>query len=268
MKIGYFESNVDLRYQDEVQGNLIHQVNQTIEVLKAKYLRAWISYEGLQRIEMWPVPLPALREAVLSAVVHRDYASGAPIQISVYPDKLMIWNPGELPPDWTVEKLLGKHASIPFNPDVAGVFFRAGLIEAWGRGIERILASCREAGTPEPEMRYEQTGLWVVFGYLPEHRAPAGLLTGEVPGEVPGEVTGEVERLVLELEVRKSRVQIQQALGLRHEDYFRERYLVPALRNGLVEMTIPERPKSSKQQYRLTEKGEILRARLLKEKDA
>ncbi len=190
VKIGYFESNVDLRYQDEIQGNLITQVNQTIEVLKAKYLRAWISYEGLQRIETWPVPMPALREAVLNAVVHKDYAGGATIQISVYPDKLMIWNPGELPPDWTVEKLLGKHASIPFNPDVASVFFRAGMIEAWGRGIERILESCREAETPEPEVRYEQTGLWMVFPYLPEHSTPAGPVTGEATGEVTDEGRG------------------------------------------------------------------------------
>jgi ATP-dependent DNA helicase RecG len=186
VKIGYFESNVDLRYQDEIQGNLITQVNQTIEVLKAKYLRAWITYEGLQRIETWPVPMPALREAVLNAVVHRDYASGAPIQISVYPDRLMIWNPGELPHDWTVKKLLSKHASIPFNPDVASVFFRAGMIEAWGRGIERILEACREAGTPEPEIGYEATGLWVVFSYLPEHIAFAVPVTGEVTDEVTG----------------------------------------------------------------------------------
>lgn len=167
VKIGFFENNVDLRYQDEVQGDLITQVNQTLEVLKAKYLRAWITYEGLQRIETWPMPMSALREAVLNAVVHKDYTQGTPIQISIYSDKLMIWNPGELPPDWTVEKLLGKHASIPFNPDVANVFFRAGMIEAWGRGFERILEACREAGAPEPEVRYEHTGLWVIFHFPP-----------------------------------------------------------------------------------------------------
>jgi len=83
VKIGYFESNTDLRYQDEIQGDLFTQVNQTLEVLKAKYLRAWITYEGLQRVETWPVPMPALREAVLNAVVHKDYASGATVQISV-----------------------------------------------------------------------------------------------------------------------------------------------------------------------------------------
>ena len=75
VKIGHFESNSDLRYQDEVHGDLFAQVNQTIETLKAKYLKALISYEGLQRIETYPVPEAALREAVLNAVVHKDYAS-------------------------------------------------------------------------------------------------------------------------------------------------------------------------------------------------
>ena len=86
-------------------------------------------------------------------------------------DKLMIWNPGHLPPNWTIEKLLGKHASTPFNPDVANVFFRAGMIESWGRGIERIMQACHEAGAPVPEVLHETGGLWMVFHYLPEHRA-------------------------------------------------------------------------------------------------
>jgi ATP-dependent DNA helicase RecG len=76
---------------------LFTQVNQTIEILLAKYLKAWISYEGLQRVETLPVPEPALREAILNAIVHKEYASGVPVQISVYSDQLMIWNPGQLP---------------------------------------------------------------------------------------------------------------------------------------------------------------------------
>jgi ATP-dependent DNA helicase RecG len=110
VKIGYFETNIDLRYQDEVHGDLFTQVNRTIEVLLAKYLKAWISYEGLQRVEALQVPEPALREAILNAIVHNEYASGVPVQISVYSDQLMIWNPGQLPPHWTVERLLGKRA--------------------------------------------------------------------------------------------------------------------------------------------------------------
>lgn len=208
VKIGYFEDNVDLRYQDEMQGHLIHQVNQTIEVLQAKYLRAWISYEGLQRIETWPVPMAALREAVLNAVVHKDYASSAPIQISVYPDKLMIWNPGELPPDWTLEKLLQKHASVPFNPDIAGVFFRAGLIESWGRGIERILEACREAGCLEPELRHEPSGLWVVFHFLPGGGHDS---TGETAGSTPVETPAKT-RMTAETSVETGETPVETRL--------------------------------------------------------
>jgi len=199
VKIGYFDKgDADLRYQDEVQGSLLMQVNQAVDILKAKYLRAWISYEGLQRIETFPVPEAALREAVLNAVVHKDYASGIPIQISVYPDKLMIWNPGELPPNWTVEKLLDKHASQPFNPDVANVFFRAGVIESWGRGIERIMQACVEVGVPTPEVRCDVNGLWMSFHFLPEHQVDSEHEEGRTTQEGLGEKLGENRRRMLE----------------------------------------------------------------------
>jgi ATP-dependent DNA helicase RecG len=92
-------------------------------------------------------------KAILNAVVHKDYASGIPIQLSVYDDRLVIWNPGQLPEAWTLDDLQQKHPSQPFNPDIANTFFRAGEIEAWGRGIERIFEACRKAETPEPELR-------------------------------------------------------------------------------------------------------------------
>ncbi|MBS7350132.1 MAG: hypothetical protein KIG95_08275, partial [Comamonas sp.] len=119
---------------------------------------------GLYRRERFPLPMAALREAILNAVVHKDYASGIPIQISVYADKLMVWNPGQLPDDWTLDKLMTKHASRPFNPDIASAFFRAGLIEAWGRGIERIIEACQQENYPTPQWQVEPGGLWVVFG--------------------------------------------------------------------------------------------------------
>ncbi len=165
IKTGYFETNSDLRYQDEIQGPAFLQPDRTIETLMAKYLKALISYEGLQRVESYPMPIEALREAILNAVAHKDYSSGAPIQISVYPDKLMIWNSGQLPGDWTVENLLQKHSSKPYNPDIANTFYRAGMIEAWGRGIERIMDACKAAEVPIPEIKFETGGLWVIFHY-------------------------------------------------------------------------------------------------------
>jgi ATP-dependent DNA helicase RecG len=169
VKIGYFLNDADLLYQDEVHGDLFTQVNETVDRLLIKYLKARISYEGIQRVETYPVPEEALREAVTNAIAHKDYASATPIQISVYDDKIMLWNPGHLPSGWTAARLLEKHSSEPYNPDVAHAFFRAGMIEAWGRGIEKILTACQAAGVPMPELRYEHTGLWVVFIMVPKN---------------------------------------------------------------------------------------------------
>lgn len=165
VKIGYFRNDADLMYQDEIHGSLFHQVRQTMDLLTTKYLKSIIRYDGLQRIDELPVPRAALREAVLNASVHKFYGSFSPIQISVYEDKLMIWNAASLPVGWTVETLMQKHSSQPFNPEIASVFFRAGEIEAWGRGIERIVNSCKEYGAEVPEWNFDGTGIWVIFRF-------------------------------------------------------------------------------------------------------
>jgi len=180
VKIGYFASESDLRYHDEVAGDLFSQVDKTMDLLLTKYLKAGISYEGIQRVESFPMPEPALREALVNAVVHRDYAVPAPIQIRVYADRLSIWNPGELPESWTTATLLGPHASQPFNPDIANAFFRAGEIEAWGRGIQRVIEACRHGGTPEPGIRLEARGFWFEFPFSADYLRSVG------PGGEPG----------------------------------------------------------------------------------
>jgi ATP-dependent DNA helicase RecG len=164
-KIGYFENDADLIFQDEVHGNLFEQIEKTIDLLFTKYVKAIISYEnGLNRIETYEYPKEAVREALLNAIAHKDYSTGATIQISVYKDKMMIWNAGQLPENWTMEKLAkSKHPSMPFNPDIANAFFRSGYIESWGRGFSKMTSQCLEAGLPEPLYDYEMSGYWVVF---------------------------------------------------------------------------------------------------------
>ena len=171
IKIGYFKSDADLIYHDEIHGALFKQVDQTLDLLLTKYLKAVISYQGVQRIETFPVPEPALREALLNAIVHKDYAASVPIQISVYDDRIMFWNPGILPMGWTVETLTQKHASQPYNPDIANTFFRAGMIEAWGRGIERIISACKEMNASLPDFKYEESGLWIVLPFAVQKKA-------------------------------------------------------------------------------------------------
>ena len=163
IKIGFFKTDADLLYQDEIHGSLFQQVRQTMDLLTTKYLKSIISYDDLQRIDKLPVPRSALREAVLNSIVHKSYGSFIPIQISVYDDKLMIWNAAALPTGWTIETLMKKHSSQPYNPEIANAFFRAGEIEAWGRGIERILSACMEADIQMPEWNFDGSGLWVTF---------------------------------------------------------------------------------------------------------
>jgi len=174
IKIGYFKESANLVYQDEVHGNLFQQVKTVLDILVTKYLRALISYEGIQRIESLPMPREALREALLNCVVHKAYESLTPIQIAVYDNKLEIWNCGVLPEDWTIDNLLGNHRSRPYNPDIANAFFRAGEIEAWGRGIERIVEACKNANTPEPEFKYDGGGLWTTFYFSKEYQEGIG----------------------------------------------------------------------------------------------
>lgn len=71
-----------------------------------------------------------------------------------------------------------------------------------------------------------------------------------------GEATGEAIRLLKVCKGEKKRAELQVALDLKHEDYFREMFLTPALDAGLIEMTIPDKPKSPNQKYRLTAKGQ------------
>ena len=113
VKIGFFgKSDSDLKYQDEVHGPLLEQVDKTIDLVYTKYMKARIAYEGIQRIEQFMFHKDAFREILLNAIVHKDYSSCNPIQISVYEDKIYVWNDGEMPPNLdTTDKLFMKHSS-------------------------------------------------------------------------------------------------------------------------------------------------------------
>jgi ATP-dependent DNA helicase RecG len=163
IKIGFFETDSDLRFQDEIHGNLFEQIEKTTDLLFSKYIKALISYEGLNRVETYEYPKEAIREALLNAIAHKDYSGGVPIQISVYNDKLMIWNEGQLPDNWTVKNLLEKHASRPYNPDIANALFRSGYIESWGRGTIKIINECKKAGIPEPVYIYDSSDISIEF---------------------------------------------------------------------------------------------------------
>lgn len=163
VKIGRFgQTDDDLRFQEVIEGNAFQLADKTLEVLDRKFFVSPISYKGLQRVESWEYPYEAIREVILNAIVHRDYM-GAPIQISVYDDKIIVWNEGSLPKDLTFEDLKRKHSSRPHNPILASAFFKGGLIEAWGRGTIKIINECKNAGLPEPLIENVSGGISVTL---------------------------------------------------------------------------------------------------------
>ena len=163
IKIGYFESDSELLYQDEVHGSILEQIDKAIELIYFKYMRAKITYEGIYRRERYFVPEAALREALLNAICHKQYESRIPIQVSVYDDRLYVANVGRLPENWTLENLMGKHASLPYNPDIAHIFYLAGFIESWGRGIEKICDSLKADNLPMPEYTVHPGDIMIKF---------------------------------------------------------------------------------------------------------
>ncbi len=163
VKIGYFETDDDLKFQDVIHGNLFEQIERTMGLLFTKYIKSEISYEGINRIEKYEYPRDAVREALLNAIAHKDYSGGVPIQISVYKDKIIFWNEGQLPENWTIENLLIKHPSKPYNPDIANTLFRSGYIESWGRGTLKMIRECDLARLPKPIYFYDMSGFFVEF---------------------------------------------------------------------------------------------------------
>ena len=139
---------------------------------------------------------PAL-EALLNALCHKQYQSGVPIQISVYEDKLYIANCGCLPENWTLENLMSKHASSPYNPNIAHVFYLAGFIESWGRGIEKICSACEKDGVPQPEYTINPGDIMIKFS-APEDRVIRSV-TGRVTEKVTDKVTDTLDETSLKI---------------------------------------------------------------------
>jgi ATP-dependent DNA helicase RecG len=162
-KIGRFLSETDIQSSDIIEGNLIDQVDKIMDVLRLKYLKAYISYEGMHRREKLEYPYDALKEAVINALIHRDYSNTSNLQIKVYDERLVMYNGATLSQEVPIERFGKPHQSKPFNPTIASVFYKAGFIENWGKGTLNIIDECVEYGLPIPTFEYEWTAVRTTF---------------------------------------------------------------------------------------------------------
>ncbi|MCH8012693.1 MAG: putative DNA binding domain-containing protein [Candidatus Marinimicrobia bacterium] len=109
-------------------------------------------------------PRLAVREAILNAIIHRDYSSySGSVAINIYPDKLKISSYGKFPKGITVKSLAEDHLSIPVNPDIAHIFFLRNWIEKIGRGTVKMISQCRDQGFKIPFWRVHGNSVTVTF---------------------------------------------------------------------------------------------------------
>jgi len=148
----------------EIEGDLFSEVEEVERFIFSNIsLRAWIEEGEIRRQEKWEYPPKAIREALVNAIVHRDYRSASKIQIRIFDDGIEFWNPGRLPEGWTVETLRVEHASEPFNPLIARMFFWVGYIEEIGTGTNKMIKWCGEWGLPEPDFQIKSENIVVTF---------------------------------------------------------------------------------------------------------
>lgn len=160
-------------------GNVFDLVDQSLDfVLRNIKKSIWLVPGKVQREEKYEYPPEAIREAIVNAIVHRDYLSPSKVQVRVFDDYLEIWNPGALPKGWTVEKLKQKHESIPRNPVLFKQFFWVKYVEDVGGGTLDILNQCKEWGIPDAEFEDTGTSIIVTFRrsvFTPEVLTKLGL---------------------------------------------------------------------------------------------
>jgi len=207
----------------------------------------------------YEIPRAVVSEAIVNAIAHRDYSSNGSVQVMLFSDRLEIWNPGSLPSSLTLKQLKEIHGSVPFNPLLAEPMYLAGYIEKLGSGTQDMFKLCEEAGLKEPKFSLDDGFRVIVW-------RSKDAVNREATMEVSGEVSGEVKRVVLVLDGEMKRIKIQEILDLKHQEYFRNNYLLPSLESGYIEMTFPDSPYHPKQRYRLTKKGELLKKLIKKTK--
>ncbi len=223
---------------------------------REKSVQAPVEYE---------IPPDVVREAIVNAVAHRDYTSNGSVQVMLFSDRLEVWNPGSLPPSLTLDKLRKPHSSVPANPLLAESLYLAKYIERMGTGTGDMIQDCRNAGLPEPDFSLTDGFVTTV------HRKPGrafeavggkreiessdqlGIQEDQV-GTKSGPSRDQVE--ILSKCKQESKIgELMKIISRTNRTKFRDQVLNPLIEDKLIEMTVPDKPRSSQQKYRLTKKG-------------
>lgn len=235
-----------------LEGDLFDQVEKAMTFIKRNIRMGAHITGNPKREEEWEYPLKAVREAVINAVCHRDYASPGNVQVRIFDNALEVWNPGSLPPDLSIADLKIVHESLPRNKSIARAFFLVRFIEQFGGGTLRIITECRAAGLPVPEFKLRPHAFRIIFKRAKgASRDQDGTKMAPSRHQVSAKSALSAEQIALLESARsaKTLVELMNVVGRKDRSKFRSGYINPLLKEKLLQMTIPSKPNSRLQKY-------------------
>ena len=241
------------------KGTAFQLVDQAVDFVLSKIaLSVGTRAESVQAPVAYEIPKEVVTEAIVNAVAHRDYTSNASVQVMLFTDRVEVWNPGRLPPPLTLEQLRVAHSSIPNNPLLAEPLYLAQYIERMGTGTLDMIRRCSDANLSEPEFTDSsgfKTTIWRTTP-LEQIKVP--------PESLPGDLKSKVLNLLTEGPLSKS--ELSKQLGQKEVSGQLKKVFRDLLTDRMIEYTLPEKLRSPRQQYRLTNKGSTELASLKSER--
>ena len=234
-------------------GGIVTDIEDSLRFIERNTRTAY-RIEKLQREEIPEYPMAALREAITNAVMHRDwFIEGANVFVEIYEDRIEVSSPGGLPKGMLPEDLGSK--SVRRNPLIADLLHRIAFIEKAGTGIRRMREGARNQGYPEP--KFSADGFFTaVFRRLVRIQTHVAV---EADTHEPRKHPASTPQVLAILNAAaldgKTREELQAISEIKDREHFRKQYLEGLLSAGLLERTIPDKPRSSKQRYRTTSAG-------------
>jgi len=250
----------------DIKTNVFAQLNRAENfVLRNIRKQAEVNPATGRRESRYEVPYRAIREAIANAVAHRDYRLASTIDVAIFDDRIEIWSPGELPQGMTLEQLHVPHRSVLRNSTLAELLYLTRYIERWGTGIQNMKEWMAGHGLSEPEFVITGHSIVTVLK-RPEEKNILHTPTEDQAStkQVPSKYQASTKQVKILKLCKKPYLskEIQKHLGLKNREHFRSNILKSVIDDGYIEMTIPDKPRSSKQKYRLTEKGRQLLQKL------
>jgi ATP-dependent DNA helicase RecG len=241
---------VNILDRKDFAGGLMSDIEDSLRFIERNTKTAY-RIEKLRREEIPEYPMRALREAITNAVMHRDcFQTGANVFVEIYSDRIEISNPGGLPKGLSRAELGTR--SVRRNPLIADLLHRIAFIEKAGTGIRRIIEDAREHHCPEP--KFGANGFFTAT-FWPTTEQVTEQVSKQVISRNTDQVTKQVAIMLKAANEPRTLRELQNMAGLKHRPHFIKAYLEPLLAAGWLEMTIPSKPRSSKQHYRTTDQG-------------